>query len=109
MDITINENDKSMVKVTDDQMISLHVGPELNCEQVDSINTKNKFTCLNCNTKNPVILTISNTFSFVFGAFLENICCCVSSVSQRAIMTAVLTIVLVGGTTGGIVGIYIKM
>ena len=100
----MQEINKNMQNVTNVQLTSVHAGPRINCDSVDTINTKNHFTCFNCDKKNPIILTMSNTFSFVFGAFLDNICCCLHSVSQRAMMTAVLTILVVGGTTGGIVG-----
>ena len=79
------------------------IGPVIHCENVDNISTKNKYICIRCDKRNPVILTLSNTFSFIFGVFLDNTCCCIKSVSQRALMTTVLTVV-VAGALGGIVG-----
>ena len=81
------------------------IGPVINCDNVDTINTNNHFVLLNCNEKNPFVIILSNTFSFVFGTLLDNICCCITSVSQRALMTAFLTLLVVGSTTGGIIGI----
>ena len=97
-------NTADCFKKTNDTSTSINVGPEINCDSVDRINTQNSYVCLNCNKRNPVVLTIINTFSFVFGTLLDNICCCISSVSQRALMTAVFTVVVVGASTGGILG-----
>ena len=80
------------------------IGPVIHCENVDNISTKNKYICIRCDKRNPVILTLSITFSFIFGAFLDNICCCIKSTSQRALLTAFLTVVVAGVLTGGIVG-----
>ena len=87
--------------------LCINVGPEINCDNVDRIQTKDHYICFNCNKKNPVVLTMSNTFSFVFGTLLDNMYCCITSASQRALMAAVLSVILLGAaTTGGIVGKY---
>ena len=105
MSSSLTESDNEDLKtVTNDQSTSVHIGPEINCDSVDNINTTSTFACFSCNKRNPVILTISNTFSFIFGSILDNICCCISSTSQRVLVTAVLTVVVVGTTTGGLVG-----
>ena len=95
--------DDSIITVNDGvETTSVHVGPQIICDNVETINTENKLICLSCKKRNPIILTISNTFSFVFGAFLDNICCCLTSVSKRAMVTALVTILVVGATTGGL-------
>ena len=41
----------------------------------------------------------------MFGALLDNLCCCVKSVAMRAILAKLLIgLVLLGAVTGGIVG-----
>lgn len=94
----LKENTDAM----DDSIITVNDGVETTSVHVETINTENKLICLSCNKRNPIILTISNTFSFVFGAFLDNICCCLTSVSKRAMVTALVTILVVGATTGGL-------
>ena len=86
---------------------NINVGPEINCDNVDTVNNKNNFICFKCNknnSHNSVLLTMSNTISFVFGAFLDSMCCCLTSMSQKALLTAVLTVIVVGAATGGILG-----
>ena len=90
-------NDRNIAK-------SLHIGPDVVCDSVETINIKNHFVCFSCDKRNPVILTLSNIFSFVFGFLLDNICCCITSLSQRALITAVLTVFVVTVTTGGLIG-----
>ena len=105
MSSSLAESDNEDLKsVKNGQSTSVHIGPEINCDSVDIINNESTFVCFSCSKMNPVILTISNTFSFIFGSFLDNICCCISSISQRVLLTAVLTVVVVGTTTGGLVG-----
>ena len=100
--VLCDNSDRTEVK--DEMSISVNVGPEINCDNIETVKTKDNYICFSCNKRNPFLLTISNTISFVFGTFLDNICCCISSTTQRALATAVLTLVVVGGTTGGIVG-----
>ena len=90
--------------VVNDDNANVIIGPVINCDNINNLNNKSYFVFLNCNEKNPVVLTLSNTLSFVFGTLLDNICCCISSVSQRAMMTALLTLLVVGSITGGILG-----
>ena len=90
--------------VTNGKPTTVHVGPEIICDNVDTINTKSTYICFSCNKKSPIILMISNTFSFVFGTLLDSVCCCISSISQRALITLVLTVAVVGTITGGLVG-----
>ena len=101
---TEKNNEDSKAVRNNDQSMNIHVGPEINCDSVDTINTKSTFVFFSCNTNNPIILIISNTFSFIFGALLDNICCCITSVSQRVLVTAFLTVIVIGATTGGLVG-----
>ena len=87
-----------------DTATSLHIGPDVICDSVETINIKNHFVCFSCDKRNPVILTLSNIFSFVFGSFLDSICCCITSLSQRALITAVLTVLVVSAITAGLIG-----
>ena len=103
-----DSDNEDLKTATKDQPTTVHVGPEINCASVDTINTSSTIVCFSCNKRNPIILTISNTFSFLFGSILDNICCCISSVSQRVLVTAVVTVVVVGTATGGILGIYMN-
>ena len=110
MNSTELENNSNVVKpVTKDTSTSVNIGPEINCDSVDTVNTKNNFICFNCNKKNPALLTLSNTISFISGALLDNICCCITSVHQRALATAVLTVVVLGVTAGGLAGKIIQV
>ena len=95
--IAVSENDHST---------TIHVGPEVDCNEVDNINVRNAYICCTCHKKNPVILTTSNTCSFEFGALLENICCCISSASERPIVIIVLIIMAIGTTIGGLLGMF---
>ena len=83
---------------------TLQIGPEINCDDVENIHIKNTYVCLSCNKRNPVILTISNTFSFIFGSLLDNICCCITSTSKRALVTAAFIVVVVAASIGCLVG-----
>ena len=105
MSSSLTESDNEDLKtVTNDQSTSVHIGPEINCDSVDNINTTSTFACFSCNKRNPVILTISNTFSYIFGSLLDNICCCISSTSKRALVTAAFIVVAVGASIGCLVG-----
>ena len=43
----------------------------MNVDHVEAVNTKNNYICLQINKKNSIFLTISATFSFVLGSFLD--------------------------------------
>ena len=89
----------------DGQSAYIKVGPDINCGNVDTIITKDYFICLNFNKKITIVaLAISNTITFVFGTFLDKICCCIPSESQKALLMVVLALIVVGATTGGFVG-----
>ena len=82
----------------------INLGLQINVDNVDTINTKNNFICLNCNKKNPMILAISNTFTFVLGSFLDKLCCCATSVTPKALLVLVSALLVVGATIGGVLG-----
>ena len=89
----------------DGQSAEIKVGPDINCGNVDTIITNDYFICLNFNKKITIVaLAISNTITFVFGTFLDKICCCIPSESQKALLMVVLALIVVGATTGGFVG-----
>ena len=106
--VVMEENGDSTENFTiiaNDQSAYIKVGPDINCGNVNTIITKDYFICLNFNKKITIVaLALSNTITFVFGTFLDKICCCFPSESQKALLMVVLALIVVGVTTGGIVG-----
>ena len=84
--------------------VTIHIGPVLNCDSADLVNIRNNFFCLSCTKDNPILLTISNTISFIFGAFLDNICCCITASRRMLILRIIVAVILVAATAGGILG-----
>ena len=93
----------NLASLSDNNSTSINVGPKINVDNVVTVNTKNHFICLNLNKKNSIFLTISTTFSFVIGSFLDKICCCAASASQKAFLI-VFALLVVGATIGGVLG-----
>ena len=84
--------------------VTIHIGPLLNWDSADIVNIRNNFSCFSCTKDNPILLTISNTISFIFGAFLDNICCCITASRRMLILRIIVAVILVAATAGGILG-----
>ena len=99
---------------------SIQIGPEVICDDVNTIHTNDLFTCCKCTkkvdskiemtkckyiTQNSIGLTVTNTISFAFGSFIENICCCITCAGKKGLIIKILVLSLILVlATSGIVG-----
>ena len=105
---TAKEDKEEMIKASEDKLksVTVKIGPMINCDEVDAIITKNNYVCISCNKKNPKLIIISSTGGVVFGSFLGNSCCCISTVSKTTVLTTVAFALLafaavIGGILAG--------
>ena len=94
---------RTRASFSDNISTNVYVGPQMNVDHVEAVNTKNNYICLQINKKNSIFLTISATFSFVLGSFLDKICCCATSASQKSTLI-LFALLVVGATIGGVIG-----
>ena len=101
-----------MIKAREEKLKSgnVHVGPIINCDEVETIITNNNYVCLSCNKKGSRLILISSSGGVVFGSFLGNSCCCISTVSKTTVlMTVAIALVAFAAVTGGILGKLVKV
>ena len=103
---TAKEDKEEMIKAREEKLKSgnVHVGPIINCDEVETIITNNNYVCLSCNKKGSRLILISSSGGVVFGSFLGNSCCCISTVSKTSVLTTVaIALVAFVAVTGGII------